>query len=457
MQKLFIRNRKNQNMAVVVEETPNAKGMAFVMHGLGGDKYQPHIQVFVAAFKEHGLSVVYFDTTNTFGESDGDYADATLTNYYEDLEDVINWSKTQRWYAEPFWLCGHSLGGISVALYAEKYPTQVKALAPISTVISGKLSLETPRYKKNLEVWQKTGWRIEENAEVPGRIKKLKWSHVEDRLHYDLLPQVNKLTMPVLLIAGELDNSTPPVHQKMLFDALPGPKEFHVVAGAPHTFRALQHLAEIKKIMSEWIGKYLEDNVIYVFIDASNLWAAQKAKGKFFDYEKLRKFIKEEFNGVAIEVFYYTAYPADGTREYSLEGKHKFYTFLKKGLGFKVRKKELKRIITASAEGQSVEEKGNMDVEIAIDAVHHSKKYTIAVLFSGDSDFLALVTYLRNGGKKVYIFSSKNNISEELKTGGDGYYDILNVQEDIWGRELRYRDQGGENKTTLREEGCPKM
>jgi len=44
-------------------------------------------------------------------------------------------------------------------------------------------------------------------------------------------------------------------------------------------------------------------NVIYVFIDASNLWEAQKAKGKFFDYEKLKNFIKEKFNGSSIEVF----------------------------------------------------------------------------------------------------------------------------------------------------------
>ena len=71
-------------------------------------------------------------------------------------------------------------------------------------------------------------------------------------------------------------------------------------------------------------------NNIYVFIDASNVWEAQKAKGRFFDYEKLRNFIKGEFNGSSIEIFYYSAYPADGTRDYSLDGRHKFFTFLKK-------------------------------------------------------------------------------------------------------------------------------
>lgn len=181
------------------------------------------------------------------------------------------------------------------------------------------------------------------------------------------------------------------------------------------------------------------DKIIYVFIDASNLWQAQKAKGRFFDYEKLPDYLKNKFGGTKIKVFYYTAYPADGTRKYSIDSKHKFFTFLKKGLGFAVIKKELKRIHIATENGDAIKEKGNMDVEITIDALHHIAKYDIAVLFSGDADFLALVSYLKNRGKKVYIFSSKNNISQELRTGGSGYFDVLELDADIWSRDLKYR------------------
>lgn len=198
-------------------------------------------------------------------------------------------------------------------------------------------------------------------------------------------------------------------------------------------------------------------NIVYVFIDASNLWEIQKAKAKFFDYNKLRQFLKNKFNASEIQIFYYTAYPADGTRDYSIEGKHKFFTFLKKGLGFTVRKKELKRISVITEDGESIEEKGNMDVEITIDALHHKNKYEVAVFFTGDSDFLALVSYLRTGGKKVYIFSSQNNISEELRTGSDGYNDVLKLTDDIWGRDLIHRAALKKDikKTTLREEDCP--
>ncbi|PIN87892.1 hypothetical protein COV12_01440 [Candidatus Woesearchaeota archaeon CG10_big_fil_rev_8_21_14_0_10_32_24] len=239
--------------------SPNQKGLVFVMHGLGGFKEQEHIKTFADAFKEEGFTIVCFDTTSTLGkgESEGKYEDATTTNYFEDLEDVIKWSSAQNWYEEPFWLVGHSLGGISTILFAEKYPHKVKALAPISTVVSGKISLESPIYEGNdiLKKWQETGWRIEESKSQPGIFKKLKWSHIEDRLKYDILNEVNKLTMPVLLIVGDQDTSTPPKHQKILFDRLTGEKEMHTIKGAPHTFKDKNHLAEIKAIFKSWIKK----------------------------------------------------------------------------------------------------------------------------------------------------------------------------------------------------------
>lgn len=250
--KQYIKNRKNQNISVLIEEYDNPKGLVFVMHGLGGTKEQPHIETFAKAFRDNNYTVVRFDTTNTFGESDGDYTDATVTNYFEDLEDVIEWSKTQYFYREPFILCGTSLGGICVSLYAQKYPEKIKALAPISTVVSGKLSFETYN-KEDLKTWEKTGWKITFSSS--GRELKIKYNHIIDRLKYDLLDKVDSLKMPVLMMVGDLDNSTPIKHQQILFDKLPGSKEFHIIPGAPHTFKEEGHLKQIYNYLNDWIKK----------------------------------------------------------------------------------------------------------------------------------------------------------------------------------------------------------
>jgi len=182
-----------------------------------------------------------------------------------------------------------------------------------------------------------------------------------------------------------------------------------------------------------------ERNIVYVFIDASNVWNAVKSVRKLIEYKKLKDYFRKNFNATDVHFFYYDAYPKTGTRDYDLDGKHRFFTYLKKGLGFTVVKKELKRISIITESGESIIEKGNMDVEIAIDALHNLNKYNTAVLFTGDADFLALVNYLKNNKKKVYIFSSEDNISHELKTGGDGYFELKDIQE-FWGKDLKHRE-----------------
>lgn len=194
----------------------------------------------------------------------------------------------------------------------------------------------------------------------------------------------------------------------------------------------------LKKLIN---GQLPSTNRLFVFIDSSNLWAAQKSKGKLFDYEKLVNYVKNKFNPSELKIFYYVAYPADGTRTYSLDDRHRFFTYLKKGLGFTVRKKELKRIkIFDNQLGEGIKEKGDMDVEITVDTMHHKDKFDTVIFFSGNSDFLSLIAYLRRAKKKVYVFSSKNNISEELRTSADGYCDVISINE-IWGKELKRRQK----------------
>ncbi|HPT30090.1 MAG TPA: alpha/beta hydrolase [bacterium] len=250
MEKIFIKNRKGQNISVLIEKAQDQKGLAFVMHGLGDSKDSDHIKMFAKCFLDNNYTVARFDATNTFGESDGIFEDANITNYYEDLEDVITWSKSQDFYQEPFILCGHSLGAISSAFYTENYPERVKALAPFSTVVNAELSKQTYT-KKELDNWEKTGW-LTEDWGAQGKIK-LKWSYMEEKGKFDLLQKVDKLIMPILMIVGELDNCTPLKHQQVLFDKLPGRKELHVIKGSPHTFRAEKHLKEIYQILDKWI------------------------------------------------------------------------------------------------------------------------------------------------------------------------------------------------------------
>lgn len=255
--KHVIKNREGKDVHVVIETSNAASRMAFVMHGLGGYKEQAHIRAMTEGLLELGYSVVTFDATNSFGESDGPYEDATVTNYYADLEDVIAWASEQDWYKEPFVLCGHSLGGMSVGLFAEKYPKKVKAIALISAVVSGELSLES-HDNDMLEKWKSQGFH-ESTSHDGKRHKRLKWSHMEDRREYDLLTKASTLTMPTLLVVGEQDTVTPLEHQEILFEQLPKPKELFIIAEAEHGFYEKDQQQELKQIIKDWAVKLEED------------------------------------------------------------------------------------------------------------------------------------------------------------------------------------------------------
>jgi len=248
----FISNRKGQKIAVLVERQPDQKGLAFVMHGLGGFKEQEHIVAIAAAFREAGCTVVRFDTTHALGESDGALSEVTPTKSYEDLEDVIQWASSQSWYQEPFCLAGHSLGGFCVAYYAENHPEKVKALILVAPAISGKFVAST-RSHDELEEWQRRGYQEYESKSMPGVVKRVNWTFMADYQRYDLLSHADRLTMLVLIIVGEHDVRTPPAHQRQLYDLLPGKKEMHVVKCAEHGFYQESERREVQSVLLDWL------------------------------------------------------------------------------------------------------------------------------------------------------------------------------------------------------------
>ena len=75
---------------------------------------------------------------------------------------------------------------------------------------------------------------------------------------------------------------------------------------------------------------------------------------------------------------------------------------------------------------------------MTIDVMHNIQRYNTAIFLLATLIFLALVNYLKNADKKVYIFLSKDNISHELKTGGNGYFDLKDIHE-FWGKDLKHR------------------
>jgi len=259
MGKIELKNRKGQKIVGVLEKPEGKiKGTCVVQHGWGGNRNKLTVQAIKNSFLESGFQTFNFDTTNSFGESDGDFEKSTLGLFYEDLEDVVKWVQKQEWFIGPLALTGHSKGGYSILKYAEEYPEEVSYVVPIAPVVSGKLSFE--KYEKNnpeeLEKWKKDGFRIRVGKE--GNIRKELFYQFEERLNHDLIPKAKNLTMPILIIVGSKDDSCPLEHQEILFNAIPdGNKTLEVIEGAPHSYNEVSEQEKCKSLIKEWLLKFI--------------------------------------------------------------------------------------------------------------------------------------------------------------------------------------------------------
>jgi uncharacterized LabA/DUF88 family protein len=171
---------------------------------------------------------------------------------------------------------------------------------------------------------------------------------------------------------------------------------------------------------------------IALFIDGANLYATSKALGFDIDYRKLLGYFQKK--GYLLRAYYYTALIED--QEYS--SIRPLIDWLDYN-GFKVVTKAA-REFTDSMGRRKV--KGNMDIELVIDAMALSDVVDHYVLFSGDGDFKSLVDALQRKGRKVSVFSTVSStppmISDELRRTADHFVDIMSIKNDI-GRAMTDR------------------
>lgn len=163
------------------------------------------------------------------------------------------------------------------------------------------------------------------------------------------------------------------------------------------------------------IGK--NKDTLGIFIDEANIYHSQKTLGWKIDYQKLKLYFKEYGNLSVLN--FYTSYQDDNKRQTDFLKKLKQY-------GYKIISKKLKLI--KNKDGNIIK-KGNLDMELALDAYRLQDNYNTFILFSGDSDFAYLIDLLKKQNKNIIIFSTAKNISRELIEKSNHYIDIKKMRD----------------------------
>src|SRR5215211_1938407 len=161
---------------------------------------------------------------------------------------------------------------------------------------------------------------------------------------------------------------------------------------------------------------------IALFIDGANLYATAKTLGFDIDYKKLLK--EFQSRGTLLRAFYYTAIIED--QEYS--SIRPLIDWLDYN-GYTVVTKATKEFIDQTGRRKI---KGNMDIELAVDAMELAAHIDEMVLFSGDGDFRSLVEAMQRRGVKVTVVSTISTqppmVADELRRQADVFTDLIELQ-----------------------------
>jgi uncharacterized LabA/DUF88 family protein len=166
-------------------------------------------------------------------------------------------------------------------------------------------------------------------------------------------------------------------------------------------------------------------NKIALFIDGANLYATCRTVGFDIDYKRLL----QEFasRGTLVRALYYTAIIEDQESS-SIRPLIDWLDYN----GYSVVTKAAKEYIDANGQRKI---KGNMDIEIAVDALDLAEHVHQIVLFSGDGDFRSLVRALQRRGVHVTVVSSMSvkppMIADELRRQADVFTDMIELQSKI--------------------------
>lgn len=164
-----------------------------------------------------------------------------------------------------------------------------------------------------------------------------------------------------------------------------------------------------------------EREKVALFIDGANLFATGKALGVELDFRRLLADYQSKC--LLLRAYYYTTILED--QDYSavrplLDWLH--YN------GFAVVTKPARELTDATGRRRI---KGSIAVELAVDAIEMAPHYDHLVLFSGDSDFTALVVALKRRGKRVTVVSTlatlRPMIADELRRQADFFLDLADL------------------------------
>lgn len=200
------------------------------------------------ALGELGYASLLFDFAGC-GESEGDFADLTLSNQVADLESAFQYVRSQGF--EQIITNGRSFGGATVISHAAQNP-----------LVRGVCTWAAPAKPGALfrEIKEKYAGVGPEEKVPLGEGISIKYRFFRDLEQQDLLLAASLISpRPFLIIHGEEDKVVLPENARLLWEASKEPRELIQIPGADHQFT--KHYREVWEALFSWLKRYFPPSI----------------------------------------------------------------------------------------------------------------------------------------------------------------------------------------------------
>lgn len=212
-------------------------------HGMESSRGGTKQTAIVERFASAGYNVLRFDFSFV-GDSEGEYEDLTISAEVDDALGALDFM--HEFGASECTLIGSSLGGLVALLAAAQAPHLVSRVAVIAAVADARIFTEGLTDKVIAE-WRKRGRRRVGSA-------FLKPGFLDDVLRIDAPKTMQSLTMPVLVMHGELDDVVPISHADLICQSVAGPCTVERFAGVGHRFEEPGALDRLLDVLAQWLA-----------------------------------------------------------------------------------------------------------------------------------------------------------------------------------------------------------
>ncbi|MDQ0286307.1 putative redox protein [Desulfofundulus luciae] len=247
--RVAFRNSRGLTLAGLLYGSPEETGDIVIhCHGFTGSKEGGGRALELGAeLGRRGWSTLVFDFAGN-GESEGDFADITLSGQVDDLTCAVDWVLKQGY--KRIVTVGRSFGGSTVICQGARDPR-----------VAGVCTWAAPARLIDLFA-SFTGEPIdgpEEMVAIAGErgIIYLKKAFFQDLKIYDVPGDAARLApRPLLIIHGTRDGVVPPEDARLISDAAGEPRELAWIEEGDHQFA--KHYHQVWKTLFYWLDKHFK-------------------------------------------------------------------------------------------------------------------------------------------------------------------------------------------------------